>query len=244
MQTTTMVIDYNKVINDIARYAYIFSEGNEYLESLLIFCFKNNIETFACCRGHENKKYSFPYIGFIFRKDNINIFSNLLTLLSSSKINDYIKIRIYKYKNKYRLICGIRKKYSKNNDIINMAFKVLEDSLKLSLIYDSNNNYYYKLLSFYIFLLKDKKDSIFDFTLDNVNSSLFILLDKKKCLDNRFLQTNSYEVLNYLLKNKKEVNCNSEDYLSGFIYYNLTINDIYNIENSILVKSKLKKKVK
>lgn len=168
MQTTTMVIDYNKVINDIARYAYIFSEGNEYLESLLIFCFKNNIETFACCRGHENNKYLFPYIGFIFRKDNINIFSNLLTLLSSSKINDYIKIRIYKYKNKYRLTYNIRKKYAKNNDIINMAFKVLEDSLKLSLIYDSNNSYYYKLLSFYIFLLKDKKDSTFDFTLDNV----------------------------------------------------------------------------
>lgn len=43
--------------------ARLWSEGNEYLYDLLIFCMKNNIKTVACCAGHKESGDT-PYIGF------------------------------------------------------------------------------------------------------------------------------------------------------------------------------------
>ena len=37
-----------------------FSEGNENLRKLLMYCFENNIKTSGCCSGHNGKTR--PYI--------------------------------------------------------------------------------------------------------------------------------------------------------------------------------------
>ena len=48
---------------DIEKYAVMFGEGSKSLTDLLRYCFRNNIKTFACCKGH--KETGPGYIGFL-----------------------------------------------------------------------------------------------------------------------------------------------------------------------------------
>lgn len=53
-----------------------WSEGNIYLEGLLLYCLKNNIKTQACCIGHKDSDWSF--IQFEFNKQNIDKIASLI----------------------------------------------------------------------------------------------------------------------------------------------------------------------
>ena len=62
-----------------------FSEGNKELEDLLLYCFRNNIKTIACCAGHKENN-SFPYISF---KINDKTFKPILRMIKAiSNIKD------------------------------------------------------------------------------------------------------------------------------------------------------------
>lgn len=68
-------LNNGKVVNHIPPELYEqaardFSEGNESLKKLLLYCFENGIQTRACCAGHEDKKQS-PYITFEFNEKNL-----------------------------------------------------------------------------------------------------------------------------------------------------------------------------
>lgn len=72
-------------ISDIEKAIQDFSEGNIYLEKLLLECYKNNIKTFACCTGHENEE-SLPYIAFPYSKENEQFICCLLSELKDSDV--------------------------------------------------------------------------------------------------------------------------------------------------------------
>lgn len=57
-----------------------FSEGNENLKKLLMFCFLNGIKTTACCSGHNGEKR--PYVQFEFCDQNMNAILKMLRQLS------------------------------------------------------------------------------------------------------------------------------------------------------------------
>lgn len=237
MQTSIMVMDYKDVMKDKAMYAYIFSEGNKHLESLLNFCFNNNIETFACCKGHIDNKNSFPYVGFAFLDNEKLIYSNLISLLSKSKINDYIRFRLYKYRDKYRLICDIREKYSKNRFVINKVFKALEDGLSFCLTSFKFDDFYFDIFAFYCNLFKSKSASINSFTLDNINSNPSIIIkDNVNKIDK-----DDYKLFEYLISSGRKFVPTYRDCFENFIYFHLDINDIKFINEFISKKKILKK---
>lgn len=64
-----------------------FSEGNEELRELLLYCFQNGIQTRGCCAGHEREdgERTMPYIGFNFNEQNKEAIINMLKNLMSEK---------------------------------------------------------------------------------------------------------------------------------------------------------------
>jgi len=65
------VIDVSKTsISDYEIVAKEWSEGNKYLEELLLYCLKNNIVTQACCSGHDDQDVA--YLQFEFSKKNMS----------------------------------------------------------------------------------------------------------------------------------------------------------------------------
>lgn len=70
---------FEKAAND-------FSEGNEALKELLMFCFENDIKTTSCCSGHNGQKR--PYIQFEFDDNNMN---HILKMLKQLSLGDAIK---------------------------------------------------------------------------------------------------------------------------------------------------------
>ena len=57
-----------------------FSEGNENLKKLLMFCFENGIKTTSCCSGHNGEKR--PYVQFEFNEQNMKAILKMLKQLS------------------------------------------------------------------------------------------------------------------------------------------------------------------
>lgn len=57
-----------------------FSEGNENLKKLLMFCFENGIKTTSCCSGHNGEKR--PYIQFELNAQNMKAILKMLKQLS------------------------------------------------------------------------------------------------------------------------------------------------------------------
>ena len=61
--------------------ATILSEGNNKLKEYLLNCWKHNIKTFACCKGHD--KYNLAYVGFEIDENSIDYINMLLNNLES-----------------------------------------------------------------------------------------------------------------------------------------------------------------
>ena len=53
-----------------------FSEGNEGLRKLLMYCFENNIKTIGCCSGHNGE--TTPYIAFELSDQNMQAILKIL----------------------------------------------------------------------------------------------------------------------------------------------------------------------
>lgn len=76
------IIRYDEVLKDKGKYITLFSEGNTALASLLDCCFDNNIETRGCCKGHSDKKNSYPLIAFAINSTNKNYILKLIANLN------------------------------------------------------------------------------------------------------------------------------------------------------------------
>ena len=230
------VIEYSDVLVDKRAYARVFSEGNKNLESLLNFCFDNNIETFGCCKGHVTQSDSYPYIAFAFSSDDIDTYSNLISLVSRSKAGKFVNFRLYKFKNKYRLICNVVKKYCRNPFVINKAFMAIYEGFKLGIGKEAFDSYYKKILAFYTDLLAYKSASTYDFTLDNISSDLHILLNDKLFANPNLLVDDSNKLFRYLMLYDKKVKNKTADNYVSFTYFDLNMDDIDYINSNILKK--------
>lgn len=58
-----------------------WSEGNEYLYSLLYLSWQHGIRTDACCGGHPNHKDNDPYIMFIIDEKNLPYFESMIAAI-------------------------------------------------------------------------------------------------------------------------------------------------------------------
>lgn len=81
-------LNTGKVVEEIPEELYEkaakdFSEGNPELEQLLLYCFRNGIQTFACCAGHGDEYYP-PYIAFRINDKTYKIILRLIKELSNS----------------------------------------------------------------------------------------------------------------------------------------------------------------
>lgn len=73
---------YDEAAND-------FSEGNEGLRKLLMYCFENDIQTIGCCSGHNGE--STPYIAFELNDQNMQ---PILKMLKNLKVTNSIECLI------------------------------------------------------------------------------------------------------------------------------------------------------
>lgn len=55
-----------------------WSEGNEYLYSLLYLSWQHGIRTGACCGGHIERTFNGPYIQFIIDEKNLSYFESII----------------------------------------------------------------------------------------------------------------------------------------------------------------------
>lgn len=58
-----------------------WSEGNEYLYSLLYFCWEKSIKTVACCAGHD--KHPYPYISIIIDENSFQYLQSIIASMES-----------------------------------------------------------------------------------------------------------------------------------------------------------------
>ena len=72
------------IINDCESAIKDFSEGNLYLEKLLLECYNLGIKTNACCAGHKEKE-SLPYISFTYA-ENKNAMHYIISKLKDTNI--------------------------------------------------------------------------------------------------------------------------------------------------------------
>ena len=79
---TGRIVDYITP-DQFERAAKDFSEGNENLRELLMYCFKNDIKTKSCCCGHNGKNE--PYILFDINENDLN---QILKILKYIKFTD------------------------------------------------------------------------------------------------------------------------------------------------------------
>lgn len=79
------ITDFKKAIKE-------FAEGNLELEKLLLNCYKNKIETIACCKGHDDGKRK-PYVSFTYTPQNKKFINALLNGIQNSPYNfRYFKV--------------------------------------------------------------------------------------------------------------------------------------------------------
>lgn len=68
-----MPMEMNEIFKNKELYAKEFSEGDIELEKLLLFLWKHEIETIACCAGHSDaERESYPYIAIKIKEEYID----------------------------------------------------------------------------------------------------------------------------------------------------------------------------
>ena len=67
-----------EISNELNNNLRQWSEGNEYLYSLLYLSWQHGIRTSACCGGHKDHKHNDPYILFIVDEENLPFFKSMI----------------------------------------------------------------------------------------------------------------------------------------------------------------------
>ena len=143
--------NYEKAIED-------FSEGNLYLEKLLLECYKLGIKTVACCAGHA-EEFSLPYIAFAY-SENKNVLYYIVSKLKDTNIE-------FRYigPNSFSL------EFDNYNED---CFKILTDIL---IDFDNSKDYFNELpndLKIYFEIInKIEQSNIFESLKDSVSKNYF-----------------------------------------------------------------------
>ncbi len=67
---TSKILTQEEIDKNQLEYAEKFSEGDQDLKELLIWCWQNNLSTNGCCAGHQDA----GYISFNFEANNFDLF--------------------------------------------------------------------------------------------------------------------------------------------------------------------------
>lgn len=68
----------SEISNELNNNLKVWSEGNEYLYSLLYLAWQHGIRTAACCGGHKDHKDNDPYIMFIVDEERLPFFESMI----------------------------------------------------------------------------------------------------------------------------------------------------------------------
>lgn len=113
-------------LTDVEKALEDFSEGNVYLQKLLLECYSNNIKTVACCAGHKEEE-SFPYIAFSYSNENeqalyylmskLKDFGVLFTYNANSFSGSYLSLEFQYYDPKcFQIIIDAFQSFDKTKD--------------------------------------------------------------------------------------------------------------------------------
>ncbi len=124
---------YEDIITDKEKYAKVFSEGDIYLEKLLLEVWNQGIHTIGCCRGHNEKK---SYIAFDL---NVNI-DKVIDILKKIK-KENLGISFIHSDNKYSMSiksCNISNSIKNIVNNMNKEIDDLSDDLEKTINYLNN----------------------------------------------------------------------------------------------------------
>lgn len=80
-----------------------WSEGNEYLYTLLYLCWEKSIKTYACCKGHEKRPY--PYIGIILDNNSIPYVESIISMME--KVENIVLTCDYRHHSNMKFRDGV-----------------------------------------------------------------------------------------------------------------------------------------
>ena len=126
---------YNELDKDLLRQ---FSEGSAALESLLNFCYQNQVETKACCAGHEKEgTHKTPYIAFVVPQSQNYVFENMFNdIFQNSEFGKCINFEIGQIEDLIQVTC--RFNYF-GNELREKLFNLIQYSMTNSIINNVNN---------------------------------------------------------------------------------------------------------
>lgn len=128
-----------EIMQDPKYFAQKFSEGNKSLEELLLFCYANDISTFACCAGHENSRGLVPSANIVFNvePEQYEMFSLLIEQMTQSELNNVLNLEL-RNPTGQQIIFDIRLEDLKYREEFFKGIKIL---LERGLTYNSENIY-------------------------------------------------------------------------------------------------------
>ena len=128
-----------EIMQDPKYFAQKFSEGNKSLEELLLFCYANDISTFACCAGHENSRGLVPSANIVFNvePEQYEMFSLLIEQMTQSELSNVLNLEL-RNPTGQQIIFDIRLEDLKYREEFFKGIKIL---LEKGLTYNSENIY-------------------------------------------------------------------------------------------------------
>ena len=200
------LVEFKEVLKNKNHYAELFAEGSRELKDFLLFCFNNNIETNACCRGHidEEMIYGLPqYVKFNIDNNKIEHLNFVIEVAYeipgvyldiAKKFNDdFLSLWLLTYMNDSaeKMFDQIKKRI-KNNDInkkeyreeIKSILRVLKSFLRkeyqdYSVMFELRGNYNDYRLS---------RHEVTDGNLISISHFLYRNLDYDKMKDTKYEQ--------------------------------------------------------
>ncbi len=159
---------------EILKMATTYSEGNEGLKKLLIYCAKNKIPTFASCGGHPEKlKNNAPYIGFTL--DSSETISTLSKLFEMN-LNSDMHFLFHKFDNNLLLSIHV------NNTNSATAFTKIQNDIENQKSIPENN--LFKKLAYLLYRSPDSFQYLISCDANIITHSnipfLSIYIDKEK----------------------------------------------------------------
>jgi len=128
-----------EIMHDPKYFAQKFSEGNKSLEELLLFCYANDISTFACCAGHENSRGLVPSANIVFNvePEQYEMFSLLIEQMTQSELSNVLNLEL-RNPTGQQIIFDIRLEDLKYREEFFKGIKIL---LEKGLTYNGENIY-------------------------------------------------------------------------------------------------------
>lgn len=181
----------NNILNKLSEE---YSEGDIQLQNTLLNLWKNGIETYACCKGHDmGSYYHIPYIAMYLDNNNLTFFKNLYE--SIYLLDDGISIEFNYRKNIKLHTCCI---YMRREENKTSGLNYINDCLNNKEIKIKNDNF-----DNIIFLLEYAKDNEIDmeYSINSKKMNIWFKNPKEKNIsDNIYLLS---EELNKMKENSK-----------------------------------------